>query len=49
VVLISLVAGIVVGLVGMRTRRNDPDSRWWWIASMLILMLPALLVFGPLG
>lgn len=49
VVLISLVAGIVMGLVGLRARREDPQSRWWWIASMVILMVPALLVIGPLG
>jgi len=49
VVAISLLAGIVIGLLGLRARRNDPQSRWWWIGSMCILMLPALLVLGPLG
>lgn len=48
VVLVSLLAGIAIGLVGMKDRRNDPDSRWWWIASMFMLALPALLVLGPL-
>jgi len=45
----SLVAGIVVGVVGIRARRDDPASRWWWIASMCLLALPALLLVGPLG
>ena len=49
VVFASLIAGIAVGLVGIRARREDPRSRWWWIASMLILLAPALLVLGPLG
>lgn len=49
VVVISLLAGIAMGLLGLRTRREDPGSRWWWIGSMCILMLPALLVLGPLG
>lgn len=45
----SLVAGIVVGLVGIRARRDDPESRWWFIVTLLILALPALLILGPLG
>lgn len=49
VVVTSLLAGIVMGLFGLRARRDDPGSRWWWIGSMCILMLPALLVLGPLG
>jgi hypothetical protein len=48
VVLVSLVAGIATGLVGIKARRRDPGSRWWWIASMSILALPAFLVLGPL-
>jgi len=49
IVFVSLIAGIVLGLYAIRVRRQDPESRWWWIGSMAILMLPALLVFGPLG
>jgi len=48
VVLASLVAGIAVGLVGIKERRRDPQSRWWWIASMMLLAAPAFLVLGPL-
>ena len=49
VVLVSLLAGIAVGLVGIKARQRNPDSRWWWIATLLILATPALLVLGPLG
>jgi hypothetical protein len=48
IVFVSLIAGIAVGLVGIKARRTDPDSRWWWIASMAILAAPAFLVLGPL-
>lgn len=49
VVTVSLLAGIAMGLLGLRARRDDPGSRWWWIGSICILLLPALLVLGPLG
>lgn len=49
IVVASLAAGIVVGLFGLRARRTDPTSRWWFIATMFILLVPALLVLGPLG
>ena len=49
VVLVSLLAGIAAGLVGIKARQRDPGSRWWWIATLLILATPALLVLGPLG
>ena len=48
VVFVSLVAGIATGLVGIKARRRDPGSRWWWMASMIILALPVVLVLGPL-
>ncbi|MHB8810727.1 MAG: hypothetical protein ACYC9M_12060 [Desulfobulbaceae bacterium] len=48
VVLVSLVAGIAVGMIGIKARRNDPASRWWWVATMALLAAPALLVLGPL-
>lgn len=49
IVFVSLAAGIVIGVLGIRARRQSPASRWWWIASMAILVLPALFVLGPLG
>jgi len=49
VAVIALVAGIAVGIAGLKARRDDPDSRWWFIASMSILALPVLLLLGPLG
>lgn len=49
VVLISLIAGIVTGVRGIRARlKGDPESGWW-IASTGVLATPALLVLGPLG
>jgi hypothetical protein len=49
VVLVSLVAAIAIGVIGILASRRDPGSRWWRIASMCILVVPALLVLGPLG
>ncbi|PKN23785.1 MAG: hypothetical protein CVU64_23675 [Deltaproteobacteria bacterium HGW-Deltaproteobacteria-21] len=48
VVLVSLVAGIVTGFTTIKTCQMDYSSRWWSIATMSILALPALLVLGPL-
>lgn len=49
VVLISLIAGIVTGLRGIRAQHGK-DGLWgWWFAAACILALPALLVLGPLG
>ncbi len=48
VVLVSLIIGIMAGLIGMKAGRGDPKSRWWWIATMVILAMPAFLVLGPL-
>jgi hypothetical protein len=48
IVFVSLVAGIVSGVRGLRSRiKGDPGSGWR-ITSMCVLALPALLVFGPL-
>ncbi|RII28445.1 MAG: hypothetical protein CXR31_00760 [Geobacter sp.] len=49
IVVVSLVAGIAMGVVGIKTCRRDPATRWWWIASIFILATPAFLVLGPLG
>ena len=50
IVLASLLAGIAAGVLGLRARAgNDASSSGWWMASAFILLLPALLVLGPLG
>ena len=49
VLLVSLVAGIVTGVLGLRARARRDAASGWWIASTCILALPALLVLGPLG
>ena len=44
----AALAFVTVGL-GLKARwRNDPDSGWW-ILSTLILALPLVLCVGPLG
>jgi hypothetical protein len=49
VVVISLVAGIVTGVLGLRAKSEDVVASRWWLLSTLILAVPALLVLGPLG
>jgi len=49
VVFISLVAGITTGVLGLRARARNGAASGWWIASTCILVLPVLLVLGPLG
>lgn len=49
IVVVSLVAGIAMGVIGIKACQRDPASRWWWIGSMIILATPAFLVLGPLG
>jgi hypothetical protein len=49
VVLISAVAAFVTIGIGIRAKaQNDPSSSWWLLSS-LILLLPIVLVLGPLG
>ena len=49
VVLISLICAVATAGValGMRLRNDSPTSLW--LASTLILILPCILLFGPLG
>lgn len=49
VVLISLIAGITIGLFGIRAKRRGQAGTHWRLVAMLILTVPALLVLGPLG
>ena len=49
IVFLSLVAGIAAGVMGLQARGRNGTGAGWWIASTLILLLPALLVLGPLG
>jgi len=49
IVFVSLFVGIGVALAGIRARRRKDGSTGWWIASVLILLAPAVLVLGPLG
>lgn len=48
VVFSALIAGIAVGIIGLRVRRDGRPTVWFSI-SILILVTPALLVLGPLG
>lgn len=49
VVFISLIAGIVTGVLGVRARVKGNSDSGWWIASTCVLATPAILVLGPLG
>ena len=49
IVLVSLGAGILLGARGVRARMAGTPGSGWWMVSMCILALPALLVLGPLG
>jgi hypothetical protein len=49
VVFLSLIAGIVVAIIGVRAQRRKDGAAVWWLVSGCILLLPALLVLGPLG
>jgi hypothetical protein len=49
IVLVSLGVGIVLGIRGLRARMAGIPGSGWWMVSMCILALPALLVLGPLG
>jgi len=49
VVLVSFAFGIAFGVRGIRARLRGEAGSGWWIASMCVLALPALLVLGPLG
>ena len=39
----------VITTIGMRSRATDRASSNWWLLSTLILVLPVVLLFGPLG
>jgi hypothetical protein len=49
VVLLSLIAGIVVAIIGVRAQRRNDGAAVWWIVSACILLVPTMLVLGPLG
>lgn len=49
IVLVALIVGIGMGIRGLYARRRGRPISGWWIAAMCILVLPALLVLGPLG
>lgn len=48
VVAISLTAAVATTALGVRVRARA-GFYGWWLASTAILLLPALLVLGPLG
>ena len=49
VVFVSATAAFVTTTIGMRSRATDRASSNWWLLSTLILVLPIVLLFGPLG
>ncbi len=49
VVGVSLLVALVSAGVGLKKRIKGEKGSEWWIVTTVILMLPALLVLGPLG
>jgi len=49
IVFVSLVAGLVAAVFGIRARMKGDPAANWWIMSVAVLTIPALLVLGPLG
>lgn len=49
VVAISLLVALATVGIGLAKRIKGETDSVWWIATTVILMLPALLVLGPLG
>lgn len=49
VVLISAVAAFVITGMNLRATIENRASSTWWLLSALILLLPLVLVLGPLG
>jgi choline-glycine betaine transporter len=49
VVLISAIAACVTSGIAVRARAQGLSSAQWWLLSTLILLVPIVLVVGPLG
>ena len=49
VVLVSTVAGAVTAALYLRAKTQKRNASKPWLASTIILVLPAVLVLGPLG
>ena len=49
VALLSTLAACLTAAFGARARRHAPERMVWWMISTLILLLPVVLLFGPLG
>lgn len=49
IVLISAIAACATTGIGVRARRQGLPSANWWLVSTLILVMPIVLVLGPLG
>jgi hypothetical protein len=50
VAFIALVAAIISACKGIREKKHgNTEAANWWLVSTLILLLPLLLLVGPLG
>ncbi len=50
VVLLSTIGAVLTTWKGVcARRRGESDATGWWLVSTLILLLPIILLFGPLG
>ena len=43
------IAAIVTALIALRARLQGNEPGTWWLLSTLILVLPIVLLLGPLG
>ena len=49
VVCLAMVAAVVTGMKGIKSKMHgDKEASNWWIISTIILLLPTVLVVGPL-
>ena len=49
VALVAGLAGVVTGVIAVRTKAQKHPSSEWWLLSTVILALPSVLLLGPLG
>ena len=50
VVFVALIAAIATAIKGITAkRRGENEASTWWVITTLILILPLVLLVGPLG
>jgi hypothetical protein len=49
IALTSLLAALITAAVAIKMRIRGENGSEWWILTTVVLVLPALLLLGPLG